>query len=57
MEFTVKGYGGDAYKELIINDRGATMESGLLDDSERRKLADELQSAIDDLLSGLEVAS
>ena len=55
MDFFVKSYGHEAYKELIINDRGTTMESGLLDESERRKMADELQSAIDELLSGLEV--
>jgi hypothetical protein len=53
MKFFVKNHGAD-YKELIIRDDGVTMESGLMTEVERRNLAEELQSAIDDLLSGLE---
>jgi len=55
MEFIVKNYAHEVYKELIIKDKSTTMESGLLDEAERRELAQELQIAIDDLLTGLEV--
>lgn len=55
MEFTVKS--NVSYKELIIRDGSTTMESGLLDETERRALADDLQEVIDDLLLGLEVSA
>ena len=56
MKFRVKDYSGK-YKELLVTDGGATMESGLLDDAQRRALADSLQEAMDELLQGLEPVS
>lgn len=52
MNFTVKS--NVSYKEFIVRDGSTTMESGLLDEDERRALATDLQEAIDDLLAGLE---
>lgn len=56
MEFRVKDYCGK-YKELLVTDGGATMESGLLDETERRSIADSLQEAADELLQDLEPVS
>lgn len=55
MKFIVRNYANSDYKELIIENGAAMMESGLLDEKERRQMAEELQSAIDDLLQGLSV--
>lgn len=56
MKFRVKNYPGE-YKELIVEESGTRVESGLLNEAERRSIADSLQEAADELLEGLEPAS
>lgn len=55
MKFIVKNYANSDYKELVVENGAAMMESGLLDEKDRRQMAEDLQAAIDDLLCGLAV--
>ena len=55
MEFKIREIGNSAshYADVVATEGGTRIELGVLDTKQRRALADELQSAIDDLLSGL----
>lgn len=52
MQFKIREIGG-FYADVIAVEGNTKIELGLLDEKQRRQLADELQSAIDDLLHGL----
>jgi hypothetical protein len=55
MQFTIRKVGNSTsrYADVVVTEGSTKIELGLLNAAERRALADELQSAIDDLLSGL----
>lgn len=55
MQFKIREVGSSAnhYADVVVIEGGTKIELGLLDKEQRRQLADSLQSAVDDLLSGL----
>jgi hypothetical protein len=55
MKFDVRTVGGQ-YKEVKVSYVGTTIETGLLDEKERRELAAALREAADDLMYGLDEA-
>lgn len=55
MEFKIREVGSSQnhYADVTLTEGSTKIELGLLDKKQRRALAEELQSAIDELLSGL----
>jgi hypothetical protein len=47
MNFEIRRFA--LYKEMIVRDGGTTLETGFLDDEERKALADKLREAADEL--------
>ena len=53
MEYYIREIGNNHYASVRILEGDVSIDFGLLGEKERRALAEELQSAIDDLLRGL----
>ena len=55
MNFKIREVGNSQshYADVVVSEGATKLDLGLLDAKQRRELAGELQSAIDDLLSGL----
>lgn len=53
LEFKVRMLASGKHAEMTIKDGGTTIETGLMDECERRTLAYRLEEAMDSLMSGL----